>query len=64
MRFLKNERGFKRWEKEEAETFTPPDRYPCFGYTFVESFGMESLGAKYLYPDDIIRMQRVMKGAE
>lgn len=36
--------------------------FPCYGYEYVESWGMESTGAQYLYARDIAKMAAKLKG--
>jgi hypothetical protein len=65
MKFLINERVFKRWarkiEKGQDCTLDKPKLYPCFGYLVVQSYAYEEDQALYLYPDDVARMATQMQ---
>lgn len=69
MRILRNRRAFRRWAAgvERGQPQCPlsePERYPCFGYLTVLSFGMEEEQARYLYPAQIRAMKRTFDKIE
>lgn len=66
MKFLINERIWKRWARkiEQGQPQAPIDKptsYPCFGYLVVQSYGYEEEQARYLYPDDVTKMATQMQ---
>lgn len=61
MKLLTNQASWKQWIKAEEGRFAdarhpPPDRFPCFGYMELESWGQETLRPVYLYQHDVDAM--------
>lgn len=61
MKLLISPTAWKQWIKEEEGRFadtvhSPPDKYPCYAYMELESWGQETLRPIYLYQHDVDAM--------
>lgn len=70
MQLLKSRRGWLRFMREDVGVhgsqltgYAEPASYPCYGYAVVQSYAYEEQRPLYLYPDDLIKMQRELARA-
>ncbi|MFZ2327402.1 MAG: hypothetical protein WAW73_10825 [Rhodoferax sp.] len=61
MKLLTSQASWKQWIKAEEGRFADaqhplPDRFPCYGYMELESWGQETLRPVYLYQHDVDAM--------
>lgn len=66
MIFIKNKREWNKWAKEFNKSqpqapADPHDKFPCFLYLTVGSYGYEEEREKYLYKEDIEKMLQQFK---
>lgn len=61
MKYLKNKTTWKRWASninrgQPQAPIQPPEKYPCYAYLSVLSFGYEEEQSNYLYLTEVQEM--------
>ncbi len=61
MKLLVSHKSWQQWIKDEEGRFAAvnhpaPEKYPCYGYMALESWGQETLRPIYLYQRDVDAM--------